>query len=592
MTNPSTDRERTDDASPTADDLRPVLAGIGDGLLAATGATGVASLLDVSGTAVVVSIAVALPHPPPEPGADAGWFTAWLAGPSPGGEARVVHVEELTSGDGSRLGLLGLAWAPEDARSAADLTTVHRFAEVAGLAVEQVLQRRAAEAELGQVRGQAMTDPLTGLGSRALMLERLRHASTARPTGGQEGMAVVFVDLDRFKDVNDLHDHAVGDEALCTLARRLESVVRAHDTVARWGGDEFVILLHPLADESAGVAVAQRILEATAQPVQVQDAEVVVGASVGIAFHDPGTPVDGELLVQRADRAMFEVKHRGGNDYAVYQPSDPRGARRARLRELLHEAVTDDRLVVHYQPVVDVLHEHVVGVEALVRLRDDDGSLVLPAELLDRGELPVAVGQRLMRQACADVRRWVDAGHDLWLSLNVSPAQMADIDRFSADVLGALHSSGLAPDRLTLELTEHSLLSTTPRMLRGVEDLVSRGVGFSIDDFGTGYGSLVYVRDLPLAELKIDQSFVHDGAGRPAADAVVRTLVALASRLGLRCVAEGVENPDDLAFVRSAGVPYAQGLHWADALDPDAITALLARTQQDRLSWGTLPATR
>ena len=229
----------------------------------------------------------------------------------------------------------------------------------------------------------------------------------------------------------------------------------------------------------------------------------------------------------------------------------------------------------HYQPIVRVSDRRVVGLEALVRLRDDLGALVYPLDLLQHGTPPGDIAGEIMHQAMADVARWVARGHDLWLSLNVSAQQVGDIEELSAGVALALQRTGLSPDRLVLELTEHTLLPTDERTLTGIRDLVATGVRLSIDDFGTDYGSLVYLQALPVDELKINRSFVTQAPTSPAAKAIMRSIAALAADLGLRCVAEGVECLAQHEVVRSTGVPLAQGLEYADALDAEAMMALL-----------------
>ncbi len=246
-------------------------------------------------------------------------------------------------------------------------------------------------------------------------------------------MALAFIDLDDFKTVNDDYSHAVGDHVLRTLAQRIETAVRAHDTVARWGGDEFLVLLHPLSDEHAALGVVQRILAAVAEPITDLDNPVKVTASIGISFWTAAAPVEVEELVRRADAAMYEAKRRGANDYAVFDDFDAEASRRLHVLDLLSRAVNEQRVVVHYQPIVRVSDGSVVGVEALLRLRDDD-ALIYPFELLDRGAPPPEVTREIMRQATDQVSRWTAQGHDLWLSVNVTAQQVADIDVFVGDV--------------------------------------------------------------------------------------------------------------------------------------------------------------
>jgi diguanylate cyclase (GGDEF)-like protein len=482
----------------------------------------------------------------------------------------------LRASDGSRLGVLaaGLGPTSEDVPDPTRRDALEAFAVAAGLAIEQAASRARADANGAALLNQARSDPLTGVGTRTLLLERLHHASTAR-TEGNASMALVFVDLDHFKSINDHHSHGVGDRVLRVVAERIQAAVRAHDTVARWGGDEFVVLLDPLADVRFALGAVQRVLNAVAEPVKDGPRTLRVTASIGVSLWSPGEVMDTEEMVRRADAAMYAAKVDGGDRFTVFDAADPDFSRRLHLHDLLSRAVTEDRVVVQYQPVVRVEDQRIVGVEALLRVRDDDGTLVYPLELLHRGAPPTDVASAVMMRACADMARWVEEGHDLWLSLNVSAQQVAAIDSLVEDVTRALLTHHLSPERLTLELTEHTLLNTTARTLVGIERLVAAGVGFSIDDFGTGYGSMTYLRTIPVHELKIDRSFVEDAEHHHAARAIVRSIASLADDLGIRCVAEGVQTLEHHTIVEQAGVPLAQGLRYGDALGAEELLDLL-----------------
>ena len=508
-----------------------------------------------------------------------GALSRWTSAPVGSGAEDAWHPDHallapLTASDGERLGVLAVD-LPRDTRrpDTATRSAFEAFAISASMAIEHATMRSLAEESEKRFRRKAMSDPLTGIGTRALLLERLRHASTARADLGGV-MALAFIDLDDFKAVNDAFSHAGGDRVLRTLAQRIETAVRAHDTVSRWGGDEFLVLLHPLSDEHSALRVVQRILAAVAEPITDLDHPVKVTASIGVSFWTSAAPVDAEELVRRADAAMYEAKRRGANDYAVFDNFDAEASRRLHVLDLLSRAVNEQRVVVHYQPIVRVSDGSVVGVEALLRLRDDD-ALIYPFELLDRGAPPPDVTREIMRRATDQVSRWAAQGHDLSLSVNVTAQQVADIDAFVADVGGILEETGLAPERLVLELTEHALLSTTPRILQGIDALVRTGVRFSVDDFGTGYGSMTYVHAMPVHELKIDRSFVA-GTGNPrTATAIIRSIATLARELEISCVAEGVETAAQHELVCELGVPLAQGDHYSPPLDPDSLGDLL-----------------
>jgi diguanylate cyclase (GGDEF)-like protein len=482
----------------------------------------------------------------------------------------------LTAADGSRLGILFVA-LPSGGHEpdTATCTAVEAFAVSTGMAIEHATMRSRAEASEQIFRSQAMSDPLTGIGSRTLLLDRLRHASTARPESGAV-MALAFVDLDDFKVINDEHSHVTGDRVLRTVAQRIQTVVRAHDTVARWGGDEFVVLLHPLSDEHSALGVVRRILAAVAAPITDLGHTLKVTASVGLSFWTSDAPAEADELVRRADAAMYQVKRSGGDGYSVFDDFDAEAARRLHVLDLLSRAVSEQRVVVQYAPIVRVADGTVVGVEALLALRDDDDVVVRPFELLDRGAPPGDVAQEVLVRASEQVARWVDDGHDLSLSVNASPQHVADIDAFTANVDKALTLTGLAPERLVLELTEHALLSTTSRTLSGIDDLVGAGVRFSIGEFGTGYGSMTYFQVLPIHELKIDRSLLAETPSQRTAAAIIRSIASLASDLDMSCVAGGVVSEAQHDLVRAAGVTLAQGDYYSAALDADAFESLLA----------------
>ena len=486
-----------------------------------------------------------------------------------------VLVAPLTGGDGTPLGTVSVVTTG----GAHPFGTTTRdallaFAVAAGMAIEHATLLARAELSEQMFRSQAMSDPLTGIGSRPLLLERLRHASTSRPESGGV-MALAFVDLDNFKTVNDEHNHAMGDHVLRTVAERIQTAVRAHDTVARWGGDEFLVLLHPLASEHSALGAVQRILTAIAEPITDRGHTVNVTASIGVSFWTSDSQVEPGEMVRRADAAMYEVKRTRVNDFAVFDAFDAETSRRLHLLDLLSRAVAEQRVAVHYQPIVQVEDQRVVGVEALLRLRDDDGALVYPPELLDPGGPPSDVSHEVMMLASAQVAQWVDRGHDLWLSVNVCAQQVADIDGFTSNVAECLTASGLAPGRLMLELTEHALLSTTAHTLRGIDELVESGIRLSVDDFGTGYGSMTYVQVMPVHELKIDRSFVARAPAQHASSAIIRSIASLARDLDLGCVAEGVETSAQHELVRRAGVSLAQGRYYSDALDAGSLEKLL-----------------
>lgn len=480
----------------------------------------------------------------------------------------------LVTEDGTLLGVLSVD-LPHDGRRPGLSTrnALEAFAVSVTLAMEHATLRQRAELSERAVLRQATHDSLTGLANRTLLEQRL---STALARDDQDLIAVVFVDLDRFKLINDLHSHATGDQVLCAVADRLAGCVRPYDTAARWGGDEFLVLLERLPDEAAAVEVVQRMRSALAEPVHTSDREVGVTVSMGVALKGPHDAVDADELIRRADTAMYETKSSGRDGYALFHAADQSMTRRRHLLDLLSRALPEQRVVIGYQPLVAVADRGIVGVEALVRLRDDDGSLVPPLDFLHlalEGGTLIPIEQEVIRQATAQVARWVGDGHDLRLCVNVCAEQLSHITDFERLVDRALADSGLDAGRLVCELTEHHLLDLSEATVAGITRLVRRGVRMSIDDFGTGFGSYSYLSALPIHELKIDRTFV--AGATQATGAIVRSIAGLALDLGMDCVAEGVETSQQHDLVRDAGVPHAQGYLYSPAVGPEALGTLL-----------------
>ena len=421
------------------------------------------------------------------------------------------------------------------------------------VAVQDVTDRNALESQL---RHQAFHDSLTGLSNRALFSDRVEHALGRR---GNHGPVVLLLDLDRFKLVNDSLGHAVGDELLVAVAQRLQTAVRAGDTVARLGGDEFAVLLDQCSLSRAEER-AERLLETLAQPFPLSVKQVHVGGSIGIAAGEPGGSA-GELL-RNADMAMYRAKAAGGGCARVFEPGMHTDVLRdMELNASLCEAIDGEHFVLHYQPVVDAVDGTVVSMEALVRWRRD-GGLLSPVEFipaLEESGMIVALGEWILRRACLDATAW--PAH-MQVNVNLSGRQLADPD-VVAHVQQALAESGLAPDRLMLEITESVLMHNTDASVRRLAELRELGVGLAIDDFGTGYSSLSYLRTFPVAELKIDRSFVETITDDAAAVPLVATIVQLARSLSLITVAEGVETQAQLDLLRELGCDRMQGYFFA-----------------------------
>jgi diguanylate cyclase (GGDEF)-like protein/PAS domain S-box-containing protein len=443
-----------------------------------------------------------------------------------------------------------------------------------------VTERTALEAELAR---RAFEDPLTGLGNRARFHDRAAHA-LARTDRSDAGVALLLLDLDDFKTVNDSLGHPAGDALLRRVADRLLAATRGCDTVARLGGDEFAVLLEGVRGDAEADVVAGRIIGAMERPFAVSDgaggvAEVVVGASVGIARAEGGGCVD--ALLRDADAAMYRAKHGGKGRSALFAPAMHDAARaRLALHADLRRALDGDpaagELFVAYQPIVGMDDGRVTGVEALARWRHPRRGLVPPSEFVPVAEqtgLVGALGRFVLGEACRQGAAWAALGSRARVGVNLSARQLPTA---AAEVGEALRASGLDAGRLTLEVTESTLVGDTEATLDTLEALKAMGVGLAIDDFGTGYSSLSYLQRFPMDVLKIDKSFVDRVAGQDRGAALARTIVALGDALGMYTVAEGVETEAQRAELLALGCRLGQGHLFARPMLADQVTALLA----------------
>ena len=450
--------------------------------------------------------------------------------------------------------------------------TSHRL-EFAGhdavlVAVQDVTERNALDAQL---RHQAFHDSLTGLSNRALFGDRVQHALGRRT--GRDHPILLLLDLDRFKLVNDSLGHAVGDELLIEVARRLETSVRLGDTVARLGGDEFAILLEDC--EIAGAErQASRVLNALATPTWINGHQVFATASIGIAVAD-STSSAGDLL-RNADVAMYRAKAAGGGRFQMFQPAMVEAAaRQMELTAAMRRALDRGEFVLHYQPIVDVVTGKVTSMEALARWRHPELGLLRPKEFIPLAEdsgLIVALGSWVLHEACREAAAWPDGTA---LNVNLSGVQLEDSSVVD-DVSRALRESGLDPSRLTLEITESVVLQHSDTNMRRLRRLRDLGVTLAIDDFGTGYSSLSYLRAFPVHELKIDRSFVAAMGGDADSLALVRTIVQLAGSLSLGVVAEGVETAAQYDALRAIGCDKIQGFYVSRPVPADDAVAVVA----------------
>ncbi|MEY2457245.1 MAG: hypothetical protein QOK06_2339, partial [Acidimicrobiaceae bacterium] len=403
----------------------------------------------------------------------------------------------------------------------------------------------------------------------------------ARAERDGRAVAVLFIDLDSFKVVNDSLGHAAGDELLGHVAERLAAAVPATDTVGRFGGDEFVVLCEDIEGEADAVQMAERLAAAMQRPfaLAVAGAEVVVRCSIGIAL-TVGREVNADALVRDADAAMYRAKDEGRNQYALFEPQlHSRMLSRLKLEHALHHGLARDELRVAYQPIVRLADGRIVGVEALVRWERPGHGLVGAVDFVPVAEetgLIVAMGAWVLRAACEQIVAWDAVVDPLNLSVNLSARQLAD-PSLVATVERTLAETGLAPSRLCLEVTESALASDADTADVALAALKELGVRLAIDDFGTGYATLDYVRRFSMAdELKIDRSFVAGLTDIHVPDAaIVSASIVLANALGFDTVAEGVESPEQLAVLRRLGCQYAQGYWFSRPVPADELTPLL-----------------
>ncbi len=438
-----------------------------------------------------------------------------------------------------------------------------------------VTSRHETEASLS-VR--AASDSLTGLANRSYFLERLSERLAA--TDSASFVALLFLDLDDFKDINDSAGHLVGDDVLVEVAYRLSGMTRPGDVLARFGGDEFVVMCDFLTSPAQAEAIATRLIEAVGHSVDVGGVTYPVGVSIGIALGSSGTEID--ALMSNADAAMYASKAAGKNRLTVFSEDHRAHAiRTVRLQAELRRAFDLGEFVLYVQPIVDIRTNGVVGGEALIRWQHPDRGLLLPDEWLDVAEstgLMPSLGQWVLRSACRMASDWPAAppgSAPRRIHVNVSARQL-DSGNFGQMVEQALHDARLRPDQLAIEFTETQLARIRPELLDVLRALNETGIGLAADDFGTGYSPLTKITELPLDMVKIDKQFVAGMLHDPRSMAVVQALVGLGKALALDVVAEGVESLDEATALRRLGCIFAQGYLWSRAVPPDRFLQLLA----------------
>lgn len=438
------------------------------------------------------------------------------------------------------------------------------------LALMDITERKRAEARLAFM---AQHDGLTGLPNRILLRQRLDELLAHTRRSGDK-VAVLFLDLDNFKGINDTLGHAIGDKLLKGVTKRLRSSLREEDAIARLGSDEFAIVQAGVSRPEEVAFLARRLIDAISEPYLLDGHTIISGACIGIAIA-PGDGDDAEKLLKNADMALSRAKSEGHGTFGFFESEmDARAQARRRIEIDLRAAIENNVLQPHYQPLVDLKSGSITGFEALVRWPDNERGMIPPSEFIPVAEetgLINAVGGLMLRRACMDAAQWPD---DVRVAVNLSPLQFR-VGNLLSVVMDALKTSGLSPKRLELEITETVLLDKSDQVLATLHALRALGVRISMDDFGTGYSSLSYLRSFPFDKIKIDRSFVQDLDSNQDGQAIMRSIISLGIGLGVTITAEGVETEAELSCLRAEGCHEGQGFLFSRARPNAEITALL-----------------
>ena len=534
----------------------PAVLARADGLITAANwsfgnAVGI-SAVDLTGRTLID-----LAHPE-----DAAAVTAFAAEVAAGGGPRRLEYRILDGTGSARCVALHAEPLPDSPNLVCQLIDVTEQRRM-----EQLLVERATH------------DPLTGLTTRTVFLEQLQRAlqRLSRATGTH--VAVLFLDLDRLKYINDTHGHHAGDEALRVFAQRLRQVVRPADVVARLSGDEFAILLEDIGDPHQPIEIAERLLQAVTGPFEHGRRRLDIRVSVGIAAVD--APVPSEVLLAHADAAMYSAKRAGGGHYAVFdEAAYSASMSRERLEEELQRAVTNNELLLHYQPILDLSCRRVTAVEALLRWQHPSGRIMNAVEFIDTAEAVDLLGPLagwIFSSVCNQLAKWDTELRDLGpqqIFVNVSGEQLAN-EHFAATIASAAEGAGISPSRLAVEITETQILSDPVITAATVQALEQLGCALVVDDFGTGYSSLSRLAQLPVSALKLDKSFVHDLTSDRKAAAISASVTLLAHNLRQQVIAEGVETEGQLTAVTELGCDFAQGYLIAPPSPADELASVV-----------------
>jgi len=506
---------------------------------------------------------------------------------------RAVFSLPLPKNDG-QLGALDLYRDTPGPLDAKAIAAAHTLADVAASYLLNAQSRSDLEDSLATSRLRALHDELTGLPNRLLGMDRLAVA-LARTARADDFLAVLFCDLDEFKFVNDSVGHEGGDRVLIEVARRFKELLRAEDTVARTGGDEFLVVCDHLRDVAGATTIAEHIRRAIEQPIIFEDFEAAVSVSIGIVTVSGVDALDADpmTLLRNADAAMYRAKGEGKARWALFDESLVRDAtHRRELEPELRRALASEEFVVHYQPIYDLDSNAIVGVEALLRWENPKRGLLQPHDFIGLAEatgLIVPIGLWVLREACEQLCTWRrEFGWPGWMAVNLSTRQIAE-PGIAAIIKDLLHTTGLEPALLRLELTETALLRAGHASAGELQAIRDLGVHVGMDDFGTGYASLTNLQELPIDFLKIDRSFVvtlkRGGHDSDCGNAIVKAIAQIGQTLELETIAEGVENEEQTAVLREYGCPYGQGYEFARPGSAVEIGARLRRATWPISRW-------
>jgi diguanylate cyclase (GGDEF)-like protein/PAS domain S-box-containing protein len=435
----------------------------------------------------------------------------------------------------------------------------------------------AARAMTLQMTHLAEHDSLTGLPNRLLLNDRVSQA-IASALRHQHKIALLFLDLDGFKHINDSLGHPIGDKLLQSVGHRLVDCVRATDTVSRQGGDEFIVLLSEVENPEDAAVLARRMLLAVAEPQPIDLHELHVTTSIGLSVY-PDDGLDAETLIKNADTAMYQAKENGRQSYQFFKAAmNARAVERQSIEESLRRALERQEFAVHYQPKINLSTGQITGAEALIRWTHPARGPVSPAQFIPIAEdsgLIVPIGSWVLREACKQLRAWADAGlPTATIAVNVSAMEFRQ-ETFLEDVFGILRETGVDPKSLELELTESVLMKRAESVASVLQELRARGVQIAVDDFGTGYSSLSYLRKFPIDALKIDQSFIRQITATPDDATIVSAIISMGRSMNLRVIAEGVETQEELAFLEAHHCHEAQGYYFSKPVLPHQFAKLL-----------------